>query len=57
METFLAIAFLAGILSCASTCFLPLVPAYHGGLDPMPGFEPTTRYFTDQAAIEFRPQL
>jgi cytochrome c-type biogenesis protein len=26
--TFLVIAFLAGILSCASTCFLPLVPAY-----------------------------
>jgi len=28
MIGFLAIAFLAGVLSCASTCFLPLVPAY-----------------------------
>jgi cytochrome c-type biogenesis protein len=28
MEMFIAIAFLAGVLSCASTCFLPLVPAY-----------------------------
>ncbi len=30
MLTFLVIAFLAGVLSCASTCFLPLVPAYIG---------------------------